>query len=77
MVFSHANWGHCLVNQFEMRHETPCKVACRMKLNAEAAKNFKEKIDDEYRVNMYVLPMGFSFLNTLIDALNENRSLLS
>lgn len=29
-----------------------CKVACRVKLNQEAAKNFKEKIDDEYRVNM-------------------------
>ena len=38
--------------QFLMREEQPCKAACRMKLDAEAAKNFKEKIDDEYRVNM-------------------------
>ncbi|KAI3912162.1 hypothetical protein MKW92_026487 [Papaver armeniacum] len=37
---------------FNMREELTCKVACRMKLDAEAAKNFKEKIDDEYRVNM-------------------------
>ncbi|WJZ94371.1 hypothetical protein VitviT2T_013240 [Vitis vinifera] len=37
---------------FQMREGQPCKVACRMHLNAEAAKNFKEKIDDEYRVNM-------------------------
>lgn len=39
--------------QFNMREEQPCKVACRRKLDAESAKNFKEKIDDEYRVNMY------------------------
>ncbi|KAK9078357.1 hypothetical protein SSX86_002414 [Deinandra increscens subsp. villosa] len=35
-----------------MREEQPCKVACRMILDAESAKKFKEKIDDEYRVNM-------------------------
>lgn len=35
-----------------MREETSCTVACKAKLNAEAAKNFKEKIDDEYRANM-------------------------
>lgn len=30
-------------------------IDCHMKikLDAESAKNFKEKIDDEYRVNMY------------------------
>ncbi|KAL4386516.1 hypothetical protein GQ457_09G005820 [Hibiscus cannabinus] len=37
---------------FEMREDQPCKVVCRKKLNAESAKKFKEKIDDEYRVNM-------------------------
>lgn len=36
-----------------MRQEQPCQVVCRQKLVAEYAKNFKEKIDDEYRVNMY------------------------
>ncbi|MQL80237.1 hypothetical protein Taro_012691 [Colocasia esculenta] len=37
---------------FKMRSDETCKVACPKKLNAESAKNFKEKIDDEYRVNM-------------------------
>ncbi|KAL3351922.1 hypothetical protein AABB24_020153 [Solanum stoloniferum] len=40
------------VYTFEMRQEQPCQVVCRQKLVAEYAKNFKEKIDDEYRVNM-------------------------
>ncbi|KAJ7951635.1 Transmembrane 9 superfamily member [Quillaja saponaria] len=40
------------VYTFQMRKEWPCTVACRVKLDAESAKNFKEKIDDEYRVNM-------------------------
>ncbi|KAK3426761.1 hypothetical protein EUGRSUZ_F03131 [Eucalyptus grandis] len=40
------------VYRFRMREEEPCKVACRLTLDAESAKNFKEKIDDEYRVNM-------------------------
>lgn len=39
-------------NQFKMRVDEGCKVSCRVKLNPETAKNFKEKIDDEYRVNM-------------------------
>ncbi|XWS17406.1 hypothetical protein CRYUN_Cryun33cG0064600 [Craigia yunnanensis] len=40
------------VYTFDMRKEQPCKVACRVKLDAEAAKDFKEKIHDDYRVNM-------------------------
>ncbi|KAG8487546.1 hypothetical protein CXB51_016166 [Gossypium anomalum] len=35
-----------------MRKDEACKVACRVKLDAEAAKNFKKKIDGNYRVNM-------------------------
>nr|GMD75314.1 transmembrane 9 superfamily member 9 [Ipomoea batatas] len=35
-----------------MREQETCKVACRIVLDAKAAKEFKEKIDDEYRVNM-------------------------
>ena len=35
-----------------MREEQSCTVACKKKLDAESAKNFKEKIDDEYRANM-------------------------
>ncbi|CAM8938097.1 unnamed protein product [Rhodiola kirilowii] len=37
---------------FEMGVDQYCRVACRVKLDDESAKNFKEKIDDEYRVNM-------------------------
>lgn len=37
-----------------MREDQPCKVLCRIVLGAEAAKNFKEKIDGNYRVNLYV-----------------------
>ncbi|THU54794.1 hypothetical protein C4D60_Mb10t28910 [Musa balbisiana] len=37
---------------FKMGRDETCKVSCRTKLTAESAKNFKEKIDDEYRVNM-------------------------
>ncbi|KAJ0964522.1 hypothetical protein J5N97_025660 [Dioscorea zingiberensis] len=40
------------VYTFKMRNDESCKVACRVLLNSEAAKNFKEKIEDEYRVNM-------------------------
>lgn len=40
------------VYAFKMRRDESCKVACRKKLSKESAKNFKEKIDDEYRVNM-------------------------
>ncbi|WOL09070.1 transmembrane 9 superfamily member 7-like [Canna indica] len=49
------------VYTFNMRKDETCKVACRAKLSSEAAKNFKEKIDDEYRVNMILdnLPVAF------------------
>ncbi|KAI9124882.1 hypothetical protein K1719_004209 [Acacia pycnantha] len=40
------------VYTFKMRKEQSCTVACRVTLGAESAKNFQEKIDDEYRVNM-------------------------
>jgi transmembrane 9 superfamily protein 2/4 len=30
-----------------------CNVLCRKTLDSKTAKAFKEKIDDEYRVNMY------------------------
>lgn len=29
-----------------------CTILCRIVLDAKMAKDFKEKIDDEYRVNM-------------------------
>lgn len=37
-----------------MREDQPCEVLCGIVLGAEAAKNFKEKIDGNYRVNLYV-----------------------
>ncbi|KAJ0263992.1 Transmembrane 9 superfamily member 7 [Hirschfeldia incana] len=40
------------VYTFQMLEDQPCKVGCRAKLDAESTKNFKEKIDDEYRANM-------------------------
>lgn len=38
--------------QFNMRVSENCKVACRVKLDDESAKRFKQKIDNQYRVNM-------------------------
>lgn len=32
-----------------------CNVVGKIKLDAKNAKEFKEKINDEYRVNMYVM----------------------
>ncbi|EYU35328.1 hypothetical protein ABFS82_10G123500 [Erythranthe guttata] len=37
---------------FKMREPQMCNIVCHMTLNAKDAKEFKEKIDDEYRVNM-------------------------
>lgn len=37
---------------FHMRKGKTCNYACKKTLNAKSAKDFKEKIDDEYRVNM-------------------------
>ncbi|KAF9612663.1 hypothetical protein IFM89_003138 [Coptis chinensis] len=37
---------------FKMRVPQMCNVVCRVILDAKSAKDFKEKIDDEYRVSM-------------------------
>ncbi|KAG2613304.1 hypothetical protein PVAP13_4KG341000 [Panicum virgatum] len=37
---------------FEMMEPKLCQVACRIVLSQQGAKDFKEKIDDEYHVNM-------------------------
>ncbi|XP_052208844.1 transmembrane 9 superfamily member 8-like [Diospyros lotus] len=37
---------------FKMREPQMCNVVCRLVLDAKTAKEFKEKIEDEYRVNM-------------------------
>ncbi|KAJ6994081.1 transmembrane 9 superfamily member 10-like [Populus alba x Populus x berolinensis] len=48
---------------FQMREPLQCKVLCRITLNAKTAKEFKEKIDDDYRVNMILdnLPLVVPF----------------
>ncbi|MED6138625.1 Transmembrane 9 superfamily member 8 [Stylosanthes scabra] len=38
--------------EFKMREPRMCTIVCRLTLNAKTAQEFKEKIDDEYRVNM-------------------------
>lgn len=37
---------------FKMREPQLCNVLCRLVLDEKTAQEFKEKIDDEYRVNM-------------------------
>ncbi|KAF7830358.1 transmembrane 9 superfamily member 8 [Senna tora] len=37
---------------FKMREPQMCNVLCKITLDAKTAKEFKEKINDEYRVNM-------------------------
>ncbi|KAK6137128.1 hypothetical protein DH2020_029137 [Rehmannia glutinosa] len=37
---------------FKMREPQMCNVVCRITLDARTAKEFKDKIEDEYRVNM-------------------------
>ncbi|GAB4854652.1 Transmembrane 9 super member 8 [Ancistrocladus abbreviatus] len=37
---------------FKMREPQMCNILCRITLDGKSAKAFKEKIDDEYRVNM-------------------------
>lgn len=37
---------------FKMREPRVCNIACHVNLDAKTAKEFKEKINDEYRVNM-------------------------
>ncbi|KAF5745490.1 putative Endosomal P24A protein precursor [Tripterygium wilfordii] len=55
------------VYSFEMMEQQPCKVACRVTLDAPSAKNFKEKIDDKYRVNMILDNLPVAVLRERID----------
>ncbi|XP_062087679.1 transmembrane 9 superfamily member 7 [Humulus lupulus] len=57
---------------FKMREEKSCTVACgRIKLDAEAAKNFKEKIDDEYRANMILDNLPVAVLRKRADGIQS------
>lgn len=42
------------VVQFKMREPQMCNIVCSLTPDAKTVKQFKEKIDDEYRVNMYL-----------------------
>jgi hypothetical protein len=42
-----------LIWQFQMKEDKSCVFVCRHeKLSGKSVKAFKEKIEDEYRVNM-------------------------
>ncbi|XP_022134964.1 transmembrane 9 superfamily member 8-like [Momordica charantia] len=47
--------------EFKMREPEMCTILCRLVLDGKMSKLFKEKIDDEYRVNMILdnLPLVF------------------
>ncbi|KAL2655245.1 hypothetical protein AAZV13_04G055900 [Glycine max] len=51
---------------FKMREPQMCNILCNLKLDAKTAKEFKEKISDEYRVNMILdnLPLVFPLKRT-------------
>jgi transmembrane 9 superfamily protein 2/4 len=38
--------------QFEMMEAKLCQITCKIVLTEQGASDIKEKIDDEYRVNM-------------------------
>ncbi|PIN18516.1 Endosomal membrane protein, EMP70 [Handroanthus impetiginosus] len=56
---------------FKMREPQMCNVVCNVTLNAKEAKEFKEKIDDEYRVNMILdnLPLVVPYKRPDMDSL--------
>lgn len=38
--------------QFQMREPKMCQIICKITVTEKEAKELKEKIEDEYRVNM-------------------------
>ncbi|KAL8542049.1 hypothetical protein ACS0TY_003057 [Phlomoides rotata] len=64
--------GDCIENSiyiFNMREEKSCTVACKVPLDAQAAKDFKEKINDEYRVNMILDNLPVAVLRQMRDGI--------
>ncbi|XP_073296609.1 transmembrane 9 superfamily member 9-like [Primulina huaijiensis] len=57
--------------EFKMREPQICSVVCHSTLQAKDAKEFKEKIDDEYRVNMILdnLPLVMPYKRSDTDSL--------
>lgn len=62
--------------QFEMRNDQLCKIVCKKeKFTPEAFKNFKDKIDSDYRVNMWVIrDLAEIFIWKYLHALLHNLS---
>ncbi|CAI9779675.1 unnamed protein product [Fraxinus pennsylvanica] len=56
--------------EFKMREPQICNVVCRITLNAKDAKQFKERIEDEYRVNMILdnLPLVEPYKRNDVDS---------
>ncbi|CAA3007130.1 transmembrane 9 superfamily member 9-like [Olea europaea subsp. europaea] len=56
--------------EFKMPEPQMCNVVCRITLNAKDAKEFKERIEDEYRVNMILdnLPLVEPYKRNDIDS---------
>lgn len=51
------------VLQFKMRESQMCAAVCRVQLDKKSAKALKEKIADEYRVNMWgIFIIGFGLI---------------
>jgi hypothetical protein len=44
--------SNVITMQFEMMEPRLCQIVCKVVLSQDDAKDLKEKIDDEYRVNM-------------------------
>ncbi|KAL6226687.1 hypothetical protein ACLB2K_000648 [Fragaria x ananassa] len=55
------------VYNFKMKEAEYCKVVCRVKLDEASAKSFKEKIDDEYQINMILDDLPVAVVRKMID----------
>jgi transmembrane 9 superfamily protein 2/4 len=49
-----------------MREPQMCQIVCKISVGDKEAKVLKEKIEDEYRVNMYVSNLVFGLSKNLL-----------
>ncbi|CAH8348936.1 unnamed protein product [Eruca vesicaria subsp. sativa] len=61
------------VYTFKMLEDQPCKVACRVKLDAESTKKLKEKIHDEFRANLVLDNLPVAELIQSIDGTHSTN----
>ncbi|XP_027772647.1 transmembrane 9 superfamily member 7-like [Solanum pennellii] len=59
------------VYTFKMNETESCKVACRIKLDVVSAKNFNDKIGDDYRVNMILDNLPVAVPRQKVDRMGE------